>query len=70
MELGKREDNLIKHHITRDVNTSFRDVKTLEPFVHVTITETSIAWVKTEVSWNYKGGGLANRHNQNTRRVK
>lgn len=37
MELSKRIDNLIKKHITRCVNTPFRDIWTLEPFVHIVV---------------------------------
>ena len=39
MELSKGIDILIKDYITGYVNTTFRNVKALETFVHVTVAQ-------------------------------
>jgi hypothetical protein len=38
MKLSKGIDVLIKHNVMRDINATFSDIQTLEPFVHIAIT--------------------------------
>lgn len=39
MEVGKGEDIFIKDDISRDINTTCLDIETLEPLVHMTISQ-------------------------------
>jgi hypothetical protein len=37
MKFSKQEYVLIKNHIPRNIDTTSGDIKTLEPFMHITI---------------------------------
>jgi len=39
MKGAKREDLLIKHHISRDIDSPFEGIKTLEAFMMLAITK-------------------------------
>ena len=39
MEMSKRIDGFIKHHVSRDVNTTRGNIQTFETLMHVTVAK-------------------------------